>query len=47
MQIAAYSSPSSPAITHSEAIVIPTRSACGAIIRISAGVSKRGPIVCQ
>src|SRR5436190_5725477 len=47
MQTAEYRSPSSPAITHSEAIVMPITSACWAIIRISAGVSKRGPIDSQ
>jgi hypothetical protein len=32
---------------HSEATVIPITSAWAAISRISAGVSNRGPIVCQ
>ena len=37
----------SDAAMHSEAIVMPTRWACGSMKRISAGVSSLGPRVCQ
>ncbi len=43
----AYGRPSSPAMMHSEATVMPITWACVAIRRISAGVSKRGPMACQ
>ncbi len=44
---AAYATPSWLAATHSDAMVMPTRSANAPMRRISAGVSKRGPLACQ